>query len=122
LQKTTSGETESFDVMPLRSRYPEDESKRTLDTVDPPAWGPAPPGATFPIRRCHELRTKPLRDFTVEDLRVMVAQQVALVRMVALSLDRLQPDSLVEDDFPGDLLASVLQVDAVLGTVSRPRY
>jgi hypothetical protein len=26
------------------------------------------------------LRTKPLRDFTVEDLRIMIAQQVALAR------------------------------------------
>jgi hypothetical protein len=43
----------------------------------------------------------------------MIAQQVALGRLVALSLDRLQPDSLVEDDFPRDLLAVVLQVDAV---------
>jgi hypothetical protein len=90
-----------------------DESKRILDVLDPPAWGPAPPDATVLIKRCHELRTKPLRDFTVEDLRVMIDQQVALGRMVALSLDRLQPDSFVEDGFPGDLLASVLQVDAV---------
>jgi hypothetical protein len=94
-------------------QIPADESKVTPDTVDPPAWGPAPPDATSVIKRCHELRTKPLVDFTVEDLRIMIGQQVALGRMVALSLDRLQPDSLVEDDFPGDLLASVLQVDAV---------
>jgi hypothetical protein len=94
-------------------QIPADESKRTLDTVDPPAWGPASPDATFLVKRCHELRTKPLRDFTVEDLRIMIGQQVALGRMVALSLDRLQPDSLVEDDFPGDLLASVLRADGV---------
>ena len=94
-------------------QIPADDSKRILDVLDPPAWGPASPDATPLIRRCHELRTKPLRDFTVEDLRIMIAQQVALGRLVGLSLDRLQPDSLVEDDFPGDLLAVVLQVDAV---------
>ena len=94
-------------------QIPADESKRTLDTIDPPAWGPALPDATCLVKRCHELRTKPLRDFTVEDLRIMIGQQVALGRMVALSLDRVQPDSPVGDDFPGDLLASVLQVDAV---------
>ncbi len=53
-------------------QIPADESKRTLDTVDPPAWGPAPPDATLLIKRCHELRTKPLIDFTVEDLRIMI--------------------------------------------------
>jgi hypothetical protein len=103
---------ESFDVMPLSVRYLLMRASEPL-TLDPPAWGAAPPDATSVIKRCHELRTKPLRDFTVEDLRIMIGQQVALGRMVALSLDRLQPDSLVENDFPGDLLASVLQVDAV---------
>ena len=93
-------------------QIPADESKRTLDTVDPPAWGPAPPDATLLIKRCHQLRTKPLRDFTVEDLRIMIGQQVALNRLVPLALDRLRPDPLVEGDYyPGDLLDSVLRVD-----------
>ena len=93
-------------------QIPADESKRTLDTVDPPAWGPAPSDATSLIRRCHELRTKPLRDFTVEDLRIMIGQQVALNRLVPLALDRLRPDPLMAGDYyPGDLLASVLRVD-----------
>jgi CDI immunity proteins len=93
-------------------QVPADESKQTLDTVDPPAWGPAPPDATFLITRCHELRAKPLNDFTDEDLRIMIGQQVALRPLVGLALDRLQPDSLGEDDdYPADLLASVLRVD-----------
>ncbi len=93
-------------------QIPADESKITLDTVDPPAWGPAPPDATPLITRCHELRTKPLRDFTAEDLRVMIGQQVALNHLVWPALDRLRSDSLVEDDeYPTDLLASVLRVD-----------
>jgi len=94
-------------------QIPADGSTRILDVLDPPAWGPASQDATPVIKRCHELRTKPLRDFTIEDLRIMIAQQVALGRLVALSLDRLQPDSLVDDDFPADLLAVLLQVDRV---------
>jgi hypothetical protein len=94
-------------------QIPADESKRTLDAVDPPAWGRAPSDATSLIRRCHELRTKPLRDFTVEDLRIMIGQQVALNRLVPIALDRLRPDPLLEGDcYPGDLLASTLRVDA----------
>ncbi len=93
-------------------QIPADESERTLDTVDPPAWGPAPPDAPALIKRCHELRIKPLRDLTVEDLRIMVGQQVALVRLVPMALERLRPDSQGEDDaYPADLLASVLSVD-----------
>ncbi len=96
-------------------QIPADESKITLDTVDPPAWGPAPPDATPLIKRCHQLRTKPLKDFTVEDLRIMIGQQIALNRLVPLALDRLQRDPLVEGDYyPGDLLASVLRADAAV--------
>lgn len=96
-------------------QIPADESKRTLDTVDPPVWGPVPPDATFLVRRCHELRTKPLRDFTVEDLRIMIGQQIALKHLVPLALERLQADPLVGgDDYPGDLLAAVLRADAAV--------
>ena len=90
-------------------QIPADESKITLDTVDPPAWGAAPLDAMPLIKRCHELRTKPLRDFTVEDLRIMIGEQLALRPLVQLALDRLRPDALVEDDdYPTGLLASVL--------------
>lgn len=92
-------------------QIPADVSGRTLDTVDPPAWGPAPPDATTLIKRCHQLRTKPLKDFTVADLRIMIGQQVALNRLVPLALDRLRPDPLMAGDYyPGDLLDSVLRV------------
>jgi hypothetical protein len=94
-------------------QVPADESKRTLDAVDPPAWGPAPPDATSAIKRCHELRSKPLRDFTVEDLRIMIGQQLALRQLVSVALERLEADPLLRgSDYPGDLLASVLRVDA----------
>lgn len=94
-------------------QIPADESTITLDTVDPPAWGPAPPDATPLTTRCHELRTKPLRDFTVEDLRIMIGEQVALNHLVWRALDRLRSDSLVAgDDYPADLLESVLRVDS----------
>jgi hypothetical protein len=94
-------------------QIPADKSKITLDTVDPPGWGPAPPDATALVKRCHELRTKPLVDFTVEDLRLMIGQQVALNHLVSPALDRLRSDALVEyDDYPTDLLASLLRVDS----------
>jgi hypothetical protein len=93
-------------------QIPADESEVTLDTVDPPAWGPVPPDATSLVKRYHELRTKPLVDFTVEDLRVMIGQQVGLNRLVGLAHRRLRPDPLVQGDYyPGDLLASVLRVN-----------
>ena len=94
-------------------QIPADESKRTLDVVDPPAWGPAAADATRLVRRRYELRTKPLIDFTDDDLRFMIDQGVAVDWLVSLALERLRPDGLTNGDArPGGLLASVLRVDA----------
>jgi hypothetical protein len=93
-------------------QIPADPSKRILDLLDPPAWDSAPPDATPAAKRCHELRTKPLKDFTVEDLRIMLEQQVGLSHLVGIALTRLRADPLLQGDcYPGDLLASVLRVD-----------
>ena len=54
--------------------------------LDAPAWGPAPAEATYLVRRCHEVRNKPLDEFTVEDLRLMIGQQIALQHLVPLAL------------------------------------
>jgi CDI immunity proteins len=94
-------------------QIPADESKRILDTVDPPAWGPAPPDATDLVKRCHGLRTKPLIDFTNDDLRFMIDQGIAVDRLVPRAIERLRPDALTRGDAClGDLLASVLGVHA----------
>jgi hypothetical protein len=93
-------------------QIPADESKRTLDVVDPPAWGAAPADASRLIRRCHELRTKPLIDFTDDDLRFMIDQRISVARLVPLAIGRLRPDALARGDArPGDLLASALRMD-----------
>jgi hypothetical protein len=97
----------------VKRQIPADQSKRILDILDPPAWDPAPPDASPVIKRCHELRTKPLKDFTDEDLRIMIEQQVSLNRLVGVALTRLRADPLRESGrYPGDLLASVLRVNA----------
>jgi hypothetical protein len=85
---------------------------RSLDVLDPPAWGAAPSDATYVIRRCHELRTKPIDDFTIEDLRVLIEQQIALEHLVPQAIEVLETNPLAEGDFqPGDLLQAVLGID-----------
>ena len=96
-----------FDLFPsLR----EEERNRSLQNLDGQDWGEA----KFPsylVRTCHALRRKPLRDFTVEDLRIMIGQNFSLEYLVPLAIERLQRDPLAAGDFyPGDLLGSVLKV------------
>jgi hypothetical protein len=92
-------------------QIPADKRRRTLDVLDPPAWGPAPADAPRQSLRCHELRTKPLIDFTDDDLGFMIGQQVALNHLVWLALGRLRSNSMIdENDYPASLLASLLCV------------
>jgi hypothetical protein len=86
--------------------------EQTLDDLDPPAWPEAPEDATYLVRRCHELRRKPIDAFSAEDLRIMIGQQIAVSCLVPRALDRLAGDPLVSGDFfHGDLLEVVLRVD-----------
>ena len=62
--------------------------------------------------RCHALREKPLADFSVENLRLMIGQQVALTHLLPLALEQLDENPLAEGDlYLGDLLNAVLGVD-----------
>ncbi|HEV8112383.1 MAG TPA: contact-dependent growth inhibition system immunity protein [Planctomycetota bacterium] len=87
------------------------DTSKTLDELDPPVWGPAS-GGSYLITTCHQLRTKPIGEFSTEELRLMIGQQIGLDWLVPLALDVLERDPLTQGDlFPGDLLASVLRVD-----------
>lgn len=82
---------------------------RTLDQIEGTTWGPPTYGSHL-VRTCHRLRTVPLRDFTVEDLRIMIGQKISLVALLPLALDVLEANPLSSGDFyPGDLLSSVVR-------------
>ncbi len=84
-----------FDLFPSLS---EEERNRSLQELDGQDWGEA----TFPsylVRTCHALRRKPLRDFTVEDLRIMIGQNIGLEYVVPLALEHLQRDPFAAGDF-----------------------
>jgi len=83
----------------------------TLDDVDGPAWSAAPPHSTRLVQRVHALRRKPLHHLTVEDLRLLIGQLVALDATVPLALGKLRERPLAEGDYyPGDLLMVVLRI------------
>jgi len=88
------------------------ERSRTLDELDPPVWG-EPTFDSHLVTTCHALRRKPLREFSVEDLRIMIDQRIGLSWMIPLALEALEAEPLAEGDlYPGDLLAAVLSVEA----------
>ena len=83
---------------------------RTLDDLDPPAWG-EPTLDSHLVTTCHRLRRKPLGEYSVEDLRIMIGQRIGLDWLVPLALEVLEREPLAAGDFyPGDLLGSVLRI------------
>src|SRR5262245_9738901 len=94
---------------------------RSLDALDPPPWDAAPPDATYLVRRCHDLRRRPIDAFDIEDLRLMVGQAVGLQHLVPIALNRLEGNPLAEGDFfPGDLLLSVLRIEPSFWSAHAP--
>lgn len=63
------------------------------------------------VTECHRLRFVALKDFTIEDLRLMIGQNIGLDYLVPLALEHLETNPLIEGDFyPGDLLSNVIRV------------
>lgn len=85
--------------------------EQTLETLEGVVRD-APGDASYLVTTCHALRRKPLGDFSVEDLRIMIGQGLGLPYLLPLALDVLEQDPWAEGDYyPGDLLASVLRVE-----------
>lgn len=62
----------------------------------------------------HELTAD---QFTVEDLRIMIGQNIGLKHLIPVALGHLERDPLSEGDFyPGDLLKAVLAAEAAYFT------
>jgi hypothetical protein len=69
------------------------------------------------VTTCHRLWTKPVADFTVEDLRIMIGQRLGLPHLVPRALSLLERDPLAEGDYyPGDLLLCVIGVESFLAS------
>ena len=84
---------------------------KTLTQLEGEDWGP-PTNGSYVVTNGHRLRYKPLTDFTAEDLRFMLGQQISLPLLMPMAIDVLEVEPFAEGDlFPGALLAMALRVD-----------
>jgi hypothetical protein len=83
----------------------------TIEQLERDVWPDPEQSSTFLVRRCTELRRKPLSEFTVEDLRIMLGQEVGVQVRLPRAVDVLVREPLAEGDlYPGDLLRSVVRL------------
>jgi hypothetical protein len=86
----------------------------TLEVLEGDVWPPADFHSHL-VAMVHQLRKKPLLEFTVEDLRIMIGQRIGLPHLMPLAIGILEQEPLAEGDFyPGDLLYSVVGADSWL--------
>ncbi|WP_339743358.1 contact-dependent growth inhibition system immunity protein [uncultured Rubinisphaera sp.] len=86
------------------------DRQKTLQELESEDWG-EPDYHTHLVQTCHKLRRVPLADFTVGDLRIMIGQNISLLFLIPLALEKLEKAPLVESNcYPGDLLKVVLDV------------
>jgi hypothetical protein len=86
---------------------------KSLEDLEHADWG-EPTYDSHLVTTIHRLRRVPLRQFSVEDLRIMIGQNIGLPYLVPLAIEHLRRDPLAQGDFyPGDLLKMVLSADAM---------
>lgn len=75
------------------------------------------------VATCHKLRKKPVSEFTVEDLRIMIGQDISSEILIPTVLNRLCEDPLVGGDFyDGDLLSVVSRLPPAYWTQHRDQH
>lgn len=64
------------------------------------------------LTRCHSLRKIPLRQLTIEDLRILVGQKIGLNYLIPISIEYLEENPLCCGDYyDGDLLQKIISID-----------
>ena len=84
---------------------------QTLEEIEKQDWG-EPSHDSYLVRTIHALRRRPIGDFTVEDLRISIGQQMGIEHLMPLALDHLEVDPFARGDFyRGDLLKVVMEAE-----------
>lgn len=91
----------------------------TLEQLDKKIWS-EPDYNSLVVNTCHQLRKKPLRNFTIEDLRIMIGQNINLEFLIPIAIEQLKKNILAKGDFyEGDLLKNVLDCDSIFWASNR---
>ena len=83
---------------------------KTIEELETGKWSD-PEFENFLVKRLHDLRKIPVANFTTEDLRIMIGQEIGLDYLIPLAIETLTENLWAEGDFfEGDLLKNVLTV------------
>jgi hypothetical protein len=85
--------------------------KKTLEELENEFWDDPKYESNLAIK-CHQLRKVPIKNLSIENLRMLIGQKIGLKYLVPVALEYLEKDPLSEGDmYKGDLLANLALVD-----------
>lgn len=65
------------------------------------------------VINCHKYRKIPIKDLTIEQLRLLISQKIGIEYLVEIAIEELERDVLAQGDlYEGDLLEAVLGLPA----------
>lgn len=87
--------------------------ENTIEQLENEYWAPlSNDEGSYLISTCHELRSKKISAYTIEDLRIMIGQGIGMKYLVPCAIKELTKNILAEGHFyEGDLLKFVLTSD-----------
>ena len=90
----------------------EEDMQKSLQELEGQDWGDGNDFPSYVVKTTNALRRKPLADFTAEDMRLMIGQEIGLDYLIPLVLEKLAANPLTAGDYyEGDVLLNVLKID-----------
>ena len=82
---------------------------KSLEELENSVWGD-PTYDSYVVRTCHHLRTLPLKDLSLEHLRLGISQDIGREYLIPIALDKLKENPLAYESFnEGELLATLIR-------------
>lgn len=96
---------------------------KSLEEIERDNWAPPSLDSTGLVKKIHLLRKKPLKDFTIEDLRIIIGQNFSLEYVMPYAIEKLKENILAEGDlYEGDLLNNVLNANTEFWKNNQPLW
>src|SRR5437660_11213926 len=97
----------------MKARYGDFDRSKSLQELEEDDWGEQPPPDqrwSTVINNAYRLRRVPLQDFTVEDIRFLLGQNIGLEYVMPMAIEHLMEDPWKprKSYFPGELLGFAL--------------
>lgn len=87
------------------------DTRKTLEELEDSDWGELPDNPSYLVQTVYSLRRKPLQNFTAEDLRIVIGQNLSLEFLVPVAMEMLALEPWVKTDMgTGSLLRYALNL------------